>query len=212
MERYGVKPERFTKAWFEYVWDYYKIHIIVGLVLLAAVIYTVIAITSRTEYDLFVCFSTNSQMSDQSKEKVIEELKKTVKDIDGDGEINICVYDFPFASDYDDIEYKKALEEKFHLELQAGESFLYVISKDVLDTIKYRSEIEGLFSSPSEWSKDVESEGEFASIQDSTILDDANITEKDLYVGVRNYRYSEKEEKDGQKRENAISAAKAILE
>ena len=28
MEKYGVKPQRFTKAWFEYVWDYYKIHII----------------------------------------------------------------------------------------------------------------------------------------------------------------------------------------
>ena len=212
MEKYGVKPERFTKAWFEYVWDYYKIHIIVGLVILASVIYTVIAITGRTEYDLYVCFSTNSQLSDRSKEKVIEELKKTVEDIDGDGEINICVYDFPFVSDYDDIEYKKALEEKFHLELQAGESFLYVISNDVLDTIKYRSEIKGLFSLPSEWSENAVTEGEFASILDSDILGAAEITENDLYVGVRNYRYSESEEKDGQKRENAISAAIAILE
>lgn len=212
MEKYGVKPRRFTKAWFGYVWDYYKIHIIVGLVLLAAVIYTVIAITTRTEYDLYVCFSTNSQMSDQSKEKVIEELKKTVRDIDGDGEVNVCVLDYPFVSDYDDIEYKKALEEKFHLELQAGESFLYVISKDVLDTLKYRSEIEGLFAPPAEWTENAISEGDFAGIEKSAIFETANIREADLYVGVRNYRYSENAEKDGEKRENAISAAKAILE
>ena len=27
MEKYGVIPKKFTAAWFEYIWEYYKIHI-----------------------------------------------------------------------------------------------------------------------------------------------------------------------------------------
>ena len=211
MEKYGVKPQRFTKAWFEYVWDYYKIHIIVGLVLLAAIIYTVIAINSKKEYDLTVAFATNQQVTDEAKEKLTGELKEIAKDIDGDGEINVAIFDYPYISDYDDIEYKRALEEKFHLDLQAGETFLYVISKDVLDDLKYRSEIEGLFATPSEWAENAESDGDFAAVLDSMILNSSGITEDNLYIGVRNFRYSEKPEKDGAKRDNAIFAAKEIL-
>ncbi len=211
MEKYGEKPQRFTKAWFEYVWDYYKIHIIVGLVLLAAIIYTVIAINSKTVYDLYVCFSTNQQLSDESKKKITKELKKTAKDINGDGEINVCVLDYHFISDDVDAEYKRALEEKFHLELQAGETFLYVISKDVLDTLKYNSAVEGLFSDL-DWGKALDGEGGFARIVDRTLLKSCGILEDDLYVGVRNFRYSENEEKDGQKRLNAIRAANEIIE
>ena len=211
MEKYGVKPDRFTKAWFEYVWDYYKIHIIVGLVLLAAIIYTVIAINSKKEYDLTVVFATNQQVTDEAKKNLTDELKKIAKDIDGDGEINVAIFDYPYISDYDDIEYKRALEEKFHLDLQAGETFLYVISKDVLDDLKYRTEIEGLFSKPSEWAENAESDGDFAAVFDSMILNSSGIIEDNLYIGVRNFRYSEKPEKDGAKRDNAIFAAKEIL-
>lgn len=211
MEKYGVKPRRFTKAWFEYVWDYYKIHIIVGLVLLAAIIYTVIAINSRTEYDLYVCFSTNQQLSDESKRKITKELKKTAKDINGDGEINVCVLDYHFISDDVDAEYKRALEEKFHLELQAGETFLYVISKDVLDTLKYNSAVEGLFSEFGGKNLNGIENGFYLTVN-STILKSCGILENELYVGVRNFRYSESEEKDGQKRLNAIRAANVIIE
>ncbi len=211
MEKYGVKPDRFTKAWFEYVWDYYKIHIIVGLVLLAAIIYTVIAINSKKEYDLTVVFATNQQVTDEAKKNLTGELKKIAKDIDGDGEINVAIFDYPYISDYDDIEYKRALEEKFHLDLQAGETFLYVISKDVLDDLKYRTEIEGLFSKPSEWAENAESDGDFAAVFDSVMLNSSGIIEDNLYIGVRNFRYSEKPEKDGAKRDNAIFAAKEIL-
>lgn len=212
MEKYGVKPERFTKAWFEYVWDYYKIHIIVGLVLLAAIIYTVIAINSKKEYDLTVVFATNQQVTDEAKKSLTGELKKIAKDINGDGEINVAIFDYPYISDYDDIEYKRALEEKFHLDLQAGETFLYVISKDVLDDLKYRSEIKGLFTTPSEWVENAESDGEFVATLDSEILKNSGIIEDDLYVGLRNFRYSESEEKDGPKRLNAKRAAIAIVE
>ena len=212
MERYGVKPERFSKAWFLYIWDYYKIHIIVGIVILAAIIYTVIAINSKKEYDLTICFSGQQQISEESKSKIIDELKKHAKDIDGDGEVNIAIYDYPFIADYDDIEYKRALEEKFHLDLQAGETFLYIVSKDVLDSIKYRSEVDGLFENPSRWIDGAEPEWDFGHIENSRILKESGILGDDLYIGLRNYRYSESEEKDGAKRDNAKVAGKAIFE
>ena len=54
MEVYGEKPKRFTAKWFEYVWEYYKMHIIITLLVIVAVVYTWIAIASATKYDFYL--------------------------------------------------------------------------------------------------------------------------------------------------------------
>ena len=102
MEVYGEKPKRFTSAWFEYVWEYYKIHIIVTLLVIIAVVYTWIAISSATKYDFYLCIAGDKYITDENKEDLKEVLKDKITDINGDGEINIEILDYSTSSEIKD--------------------------------------------------------------------------------------------------------------
>ena len=75
MERYGEKPKRFTREWFEYVWEYYKIHIIVTILVIAAVVYTWVSIATRPYYDLYVCFAGEAFWRTVQKRRSLWNLK-----------------------------------------------------------------------------------------------------------------------------------------
>lgn len=211
MEKYGVIPKKFTAAWFEYIWEYYKIHIIVTVLIIAAVIYTWVTIASRTYYDLYVCFATNYSMSEQSKEMLEENLKSTAQDVNGDGEINVCIFDYSLPENYDNAEYAKAMETKFQLELQAGDSFVFIVSEDKANRLMNDSSLEGCFEEISSWCGREGGNKYFAKIDNSDVLKDAGILYSNSYIGVRQFNYREGDKKDILQRENAVAAAKFIL-
>ena len=211
MEKYGEKPKRFTAARFEYVWDYYKIHIIVGILLIIAVVYTWIAISSQTYYDLYVCFSGDYYISKESQEKLTEALKSSVSDINGDGEINIYIADYSVPKNFDDVEYISAMKTKFHLELQTGDTFVFILPPTDATTLTLDPQLVGLFDSPKSWGNKNSDNAYFAKIENSDVFQHSGILYKDLYIGVRNFRTNEGNEEDKKQRENAISAANFIL-
>lgn len=211
MEKYGKIPDKFTAAWFEYVWEYYKIHIIVTLLVIAAVVYTWIAIATRTYYDLYVCFAGDHAISSESKEKFTETLKENATDINGDGEINVYICDYTFPEDFDDTDYIHAMNQKFHLELQAGDSFVFIVPETTASQLVVNPSLVGLFESPADWCGKESNNKFFIKIENSSALKDAGILYDDLYMGVRNFTYAEGDEDDKAQRENAIKAANFIL-
>ena len=52
MEKYGEIPKRFTKKWWEYFWDYYKIHTIATIAIVVAVASTISQCVNKIDYDL----------------------------------------------------------------------------------------------------------------------------------------------------------------
>lgn len=211
MEVYGEKPKRFTPAWYEYVWEYYKMHIIITLLVVVAVIYTWTAISSATKYDFYLCVAGNKLITDENKEKLKEELKDKITDINGDGEINIEILDYSTPSEIKDIEFENAMKTKLELELQAGDSFLYILSKDVADELVANPAAKDFFEKPKNLSGKESDNKYFAKAEESEVFKNAGIDYDDLYVGVREFTYSEGDEKDILKRNNAIEVAKYIL-
>jgi len=211
MERYGEKPKKFTKAWFEYVWDYYKLHIIIGLIVIVAIVYTWIAITTAEKYDLYICIAGEYSISDTSKEKIKDSLKDKISDINGDGAVTIQILDYSIPQNYSDAEYAAAMQQKLDLELQAGDSFIFVVSKDNADRIAATPAMEGLFESSGKLNNKENENKYFAPADNSDFLKNAGIPFNDLYIGVRNFTYNEGNEEDVAHRANALIAAKSIL-
>lgn len=211
MERYGEKPKKFTSAWFGYVWEYYKVQIILVIIAIAAVVYTWIAIKSEPHYDLYVCIAGDKLISDEAKENLKEELKNNISDTDGDGEITIQILDYSVPDNYDDSEYSNAMKTKIDLELQAGDSFIFIVSESQAKEIEENPAVEGLFAEPSDLDGKESDNKYFAKAENSSVLKNAGIPYNDLYVGVRNFTHSEGDEEDTAQRNNALNAAKSIL-
>lgn len=211
MEVYGEKPKKFTSAWFEYVWEYYKMHIIVTLLVIVAVVYTWIAISSATKYDFYLCIAGDKYITDENKEKLKEAFKGQITDINGDGEVNIEIFDYSTSSEVKDIEFENAMKTKLELELQAGDSFLYIVSKNVADDLVANPAAYDFFEEPKNLSGKESDNKYFAKAEESTVLKEAGIPYNDLYVGVREFTYSEGDEEDVIKRNDAIKVAKYIL-
>lgn len=211
MEKYGKIPDKFTRAWFEYVWEYYKIHIIVTLLVIIAIVYTWIAIATRTYYDLYVCFAGDYALSEDSRDYLTEELKKNIPDINGDDKINVYICDYTVPENFDDNDYIRAMQQKFHLELQAGDSFLFVVPESTAYELVANPSLTGHFESPLDWCGQESNNEYFIKAENSTLLRDAGILYDDLYIGVRNFTFTEGNEDDTAQRENAIKAANFIL-
>ena len=211
MEKYGKKPKKFTVEWYEYIWEYYKLHIIVAVLLVAAVVYTWVSIASAPRYDLDICFSLSRNFGDEAKNKLMEELAANVDDIDGNGEVDVNFLDCSVPDGFDDAEYASSMDSKFYLELQVGDSYIFVVSKDMAERLTKDSALDGLFEKASEWSG---AEGDFEYFADagkSKFFRNAGIPADGVYIGIRNFAAGEGSDKDLLKRQNAVLAAEIIL-
>lgn len=211
MEKYGEIPKKFTSKWFEYVWDYYKIHITVAVLLIAAGIYTWYAISHRTVYDLTVCFAGDNVISAEANENFCRALEEIIEDVNGDGQKNVRIIETSVSENTVDYEYAQALETKFYLELQTGDTYLYIISEERADRLSADTSAEGLFEKTENWCGKTADKDFFINVGGSELLTSSGVLYGDLYAGVRNFRADESGEQNELKRKNAVLAATAIL-
>lgn len=66
-EKYGTIPKRFTKDWWSYFWDYYKVHTLVTVGIIAAIIITIIQVRSTPKYDLYVTYVGDMYLTDEKQ-------------------------------------------------------------------------------------------------------------------------------------------------
>ncbi len=210
MEKYGEIPKKFTAKWFEYIWDYYKWHIIVTLAVIAAAAYTWHSIATRTFYDLTVCFAGDNLISEQADERLCDMLSEVIDDINGDGEKNVKIIQ-NIIGNTDDYEIAMAVEQKFQLELLAGDSYLYIISKERADSLVNNSSAEGLFEETEGWCGRSGENEFFIAVEESEALKNAGVIYNGLYAGVRNFVAGRDDETEQGFRSNALLAAQAIL-
>ena len=75
-EKYGTIPPKFTREWWKYFWDYYKVHTIVTVILVAAVALTVYSKATAPKYDLTLCYAGASVLNEQTEEAIRKEASK----------------------------------------------------------------------------------------------------------------------------------------
>ena len=129
-EKYGTIPKRFTKAWWEYFWEYYKIHTIVIAFIIIAVAITVYQVKTTPKYDLNLSYAGEMYLSDEMVSAIQDKLSEVIDDLDRNGEkktgINQCV----FTENDEDLQFTQAMITKLQLEFVTDESMLCDFSED----------------------------------------------------------------------------------
>ena len=218
MEYYGPKPEKFTKKWWEYFWDYYKWHTIAVVAIIIAVVTTIVQVSNQTKYDgSFVC-AGNVAFPLEFEEKFVSHIKTAVDDLDGDGEKNVLLEQLTFSKDDTDAQYLAAMRTKFDLKLQTNESFAFIMDEELLTQSLTNDALEGCFVPLNEWLLEDISEESIYSINDipyavkltdSKLLKEVGFPTNNFYAVLR-YNYDEKNEEYIKQFENAKKMLNAV--
>ena len=209
MEVYGTKPKIFTKDWWPYFWDYYKLHTISIILAIIAIIYSVSECKNQKNYDLQIDIITENQMSQESLDTLLSTLCENIDDVTENGkkEANINYIDM---SENNDPQYIQAMHTKMMIELGYTDSFVFLISKKYSDVIRDNE----MLIPASDWTKKESYDGYVISLNDCEILQNLGIDTNDLYIGIVSLRESDSKkntEKNRPKQENGIKFAKFLL-
>lgn len=157
-EKYGVVPKRFTKAWWAYFWEYYKIHTIVTACVIAAVAYTAVECAGQEEYDLNVTYGGNLSFDYELTPGLEEEFEKYIDDVDGNGEKNVFFQAMTISGAEGFEEYDYTLQMKLQLEFQMENSYIFLLDEAQMNTLMSVDYADETFVPASEWAADVTDE------------------------------------------------------
>lgn len=213
MEKYGEIPKRFTKAWWEYFWEYYKWHTIVGFFAVCAAVITVIQIASKADYDLTVSYMGEIVYDDEASFVIADKMEEIVPDTNKNNNADVNFVVMPLMPGIEtNAQYTMAMESKKILELQFGETCLFIIDAKQAAAFFDTGIADGIFLPADEWLKSGASELEradglaadyFVKLENTVFFNDAGVYPAESYVGIRKIREEETEQEYKERREAA---------
>ena len=209
MEVYGTKPKIFTKDWWPYFWDYYKLHTISVILAAVAIISFVSDCKNQKNYDLQIDLITENQVSEETLDKLLDTVYEKIDDVTENGKTEAYI-NYLDMSENGDPQYMEAMHTKMMIETGYTEAFVFLVSKKYAD---YMSEV-GVFKPSSEWTDSESYNGYLINLENCEILKDLGIDTGDLYLGIVNFRERDKKseiEKNRPKQKNGIKFAKFLL-
>lgn len=138
MEKYGEVPKRFTKAWWEYFWYYYKWHTLGALFAIIVVAVTCTQCAMRTKYDVTLTYAGEMVFMPQTVDKINAELSQHIEDIDQNGEAMVNFQCFNIAKEGTSqagSEYNSAMMTKLAVEFQGGDTYVFLLNRQELDKL-----------------------------------------------------------------------------
>lgn len=178
MEVYGEKPKKFTAKWWEYIWEYYKWHIISVIFVVFIVVTTLRQCTTRPSYDLQITMATEQEIVLSQQEALRQYAEGVISDATENGELQ--AYIVPIAiNDQSDSQTLQVQYARFTVELTVPESYVFIVSKQYVDAVK-ESE---LLESTSVWADGSEDEY-LISLKGNEKLTALGIDTEELYLGV----------------------------
>ncbi len=156
-EKYGVKPEKFSKAWWAYYWEYYRWYVIIPLIIIIAIGATIYTKLTEPKYDLTLTYAANNIIDSENEEKIAETLSKLCEDVDGNGEKSVFFSQLLIKSDPsdEDIEYSNATATKLHLSFAGDEKYIYIMDKEAAEIFIGEIPEECPYSPVEKWAKDI---------------------------------------------------------
>lgn len=204
MEKYGTIPKKFTKAWWEYFWEYYKWHTIATAFVLCLVGITAHQCSTQIHYDTTITVLGGQGFDEELLKTAEADLTEITDDCNGDGEKHVTVQQLisPTAQGGQivDSQYEMAIASKIMVEFAAGESCLYIMSEDETNNRLNDEATEGFFVPVQEWSNNLPDNSKLmsakgvayaVSLADSKFFAERGIDASGYYITVRNPRYDE---------------------
>ena len=155
-EKYGVVPPKFTKAWWEYFWEYYKIHTIAIGFIVIAVVTTAVQCATKEKFDLTMTYAGKLPITTEMSDKAEELCEPFIEDVDANGEKNIFFQVMTISGERGFEEYDYALTTKLQLEYQMENSFIFMYDEKQLETMMNLDYVGEMFLPVSEWAGDVD--------------------------------------------------------
>lgn len=220
MEKYGTVPKKFTKAWWEWFWTYYKIHTCAAVLAIAAIAVTIYQEKTKIDYDLYITYAGDSVSADGQSALIAGDFATSIPDVNQNGSTDVCFTIITNAESETGIggknaEYTAAIETKKTVELQMGDSFVFIINKYQMDRWYTGGLAQGTFVESKEWlvtetceKPDGEAADYFVKLPKNNPLSNAGFAEnEDLYIAVREIREDEDEDAAKAAQKAAFSAA-----
>lgn len=216
-EKYGEIPPRFTRAWWEYVWYYYKWHVIITVTAVIVALVTIVQCASRTKYDMNVIYAGHKNYSETEINRMGEILSEYITDIDGNGEKNVMFLPLMFADNAGAEEYDYAIQTKLDMTFMDDYTYLYLMDRSEAELYLQREHASDTFT-PADTYADITQEeilcipdgrGYAVSLSGSALLKSNDIYCEDLYLLV--VQNSEPDEKSVQSYEDALKTAKELI-
>ena len=217
-EKYGTIPPKFTGAWFEYVWTYYKWHIIGPLAVILFTATTVYQCTHRPQYDAEIIYAGHIVFADSQAEEIPLGFAQYTDDVNGDGEQTVFFQQISFSDEPGMEEMDYNMQMKLDLQFQRGETFLFIYDKAEADVMISRESAEEIYLPVTEWADTMPAEDKLytkdgvpyaVSLANNQKIKDIGINTDDIYLVLR-INYSDKEDMAA-KYENAKKLANALI-
>ncbi len=122
MEKKFYEEYKWTQMKFwQNFWDYYKVHMLFAMIVLAIVVVGVKSCAGRINNDTTITyFGENAMLTPAKFEKYLDEWSE---DIDGDGQVTVRISNNPFGTG-ENAETTTAFLQKIDAELIAGDPFI----------------------------------------------------------------------------------------
>ncbi len=193
-EKYGVIPKKFTGEWFDYVWTYYKWHMIIPITVIIFTAVTIYQCTHRPKYDADVIYAGQTVFSDSQMKEIPLGMAQYCDNIDGDGETRVSFQQINFSRRAGSEEMDYNLQMKLDLQFQRNNAYLFIFDKTEADLMIGREEEDLIYSPVEEWAASMPSEDKLymkngkayaVSLADNEVIKRLGIKTDDLYLVLR---------------------------
>lgn len=216
-EKYGEIPPRFTKQWWDYVWYYYKWHIIITVIAVIVAAVTMVQCATRTKYDMNVIYAGHKSYSEEEINRLQELVSEYITDIDENGEKNVMFLPLMFSDNPGSEEYDYAIQMKLDMTFTEDYTYIYLMDKAQTELYLQREHVSDTFTPVDTFADITETEimcaidgrGYAVSLSDSAVLKNNNIYCEDLYLLV--VQNNKPDEKSVQSYEDALNTAKELI-
>lgn len=201
-EKYGTIPDKFTRAWWDYIWCYYKWWILGVLFALMCITITAVQCATSPKYDITMTYAGFKMYDEDAVERLKENLAEYIDDVNENGEKLVNFQQLNFTNDQTNAQYEMALMTKLDLELQMGENHIFLFDKQELDKMMSRDYYDDIFLETSQWSgvrdeellyKGENGKAYAVNLKNSRLLKELDIYRDDLYITIHQ-NYSDDEE------------------
>ncbi len=221
MEKYGTIPKRFTKAWWEYFWTYYKLHTISLAIGLAIIISLLYQCANIKKYDFKLTVAGSTTFTEIQNAKIEEKLAPAAFDCDGNGEVNLLIQNLLLDSKKNNTEYQVVMSQKLMVEFNVSDGLLFIFDEDVANIYLEDPACKDAFVPVAEWATEPYDDEKLAfsegsaygvNLSESKILSEIEFDSENCYLMLRKMRADEKDDPTGEiKRDNAYRAANMLI-
>lgn len=218
-EKYGEIPKRFTKKWWEYFWDYYKVHTIATVAIIIAVVAIIYQAVTAPQYEFNVSYAGEYDIPYESAEALRLKMSEFVTDSNGDGKDGVQLNQISFLENIEDPQVIYTSVTRMQLEVTDQNSILYIFDDTKAQYYVESPAMEGVFLGVEEWLFEDVSEdrlyvtGEKAcavSLKGSKFLEECAIDSQNLYIAIRSHN-DDLDEEMQEKIADAKNIANAII-